>query len=274
MKTTQQKTIEQKTTQQKTTEQKTIQEKTTQKKHAWQKTPQQKTAQQKTTQQKTTQQKATLVCLRDVHSPVAEAYRTLRTNIQFSAICSELKALMVTSAGPGEGKTTTIANLAVAFAQTGLKVVLIDGDLRKPGVHRIFNIANLKGLSNILVDDAPFETVIQHIPGVNLDIITAGDVVPNHAELLASPQIQELVRQLRISYDMVLIDSPPILPVTDAQLLARYVDGVLLVVRSGTVAEKDIKKAKGLLDIVGARVIGTVLNKKKTGKKSYYDYYS
>ena len=223
---------------------------------------------------KTRQQITTLVCLHDVQSPVAEAYRTMRTNIQFSGICNELKTLMVTSAGPGEGKTTTIANLAVAFAQAGKKVVLMDGDLRKPALHRIFNLANVTGLSNLLVNGGSFETVIQHFSGVKLDIITAGDAVPNQAELLASPLIHELVRQLRNSYDLVLIDSPPILPVTDAQLLAGCVDGILLVVRSGTVAEEDLIKAKGLLDMVGARVIGTVLNKKKVGKKSYYDYYS
>ena len=223
---------------------------------------------------KTRQQKTKLVCLHDVRSPVAEAYRTMRTNIQFAGICNELRALMVTSAGPGEGKTTTIANLAVAFAEAGKKVVLLDGDLRKPALHRIFDLTNVRGLSNLLVDGDSFETVIQHLSGVKLDIITAGDAVPNQAELLASPLIQKLVRQLRNLYDLVLIDSPPILPVTDAQLLAGCVDGILLVVRSGTVSEEDLKKAKGLLELVGARVIGTVLNKKKVGEKSYYDYYS
>lgn len=219
-------------------------------------------------------QKTTLVCLHDTRSPVSEAYRTMRTNIQFSGICNDLKALMVTSAGPGEGKTTTIANLAIAFAQTGKRVVLMDGDMRRSAVHRIFNLPNVKGLSNLLIDGSSLESVIQHPAGVKLDIITAGNTVSNQAELLVSPLFPELIRQLKNSYDLVLSDSPPIIPVTDAQLLAGYMDGILFVVRSGTVAEEDLKKAKALLDMVGARVIGTVFNKKKVGEKSYYDYYS
>lgn len=216
---------------------------------------------------------AKLICLYDPQSPIAEAYRTLRTNIQYAGVNKELKSLMVTSAGPEEGKTTTIANLAVAVAQTDKKVLLIDGDLRKPNIHRSFQVSNRVGLTNLLIRQAQLDYVIQKMPGIELYLLTSGPVPPNPAELLGSQRMKELLEELKAQYDMVLIDTPPLLAVTDAQLLASYVDGVLLVLGSGKVLRDHAKKAKALLDHVGANVVGAVLNKKQMNSESYYYYY-
>lgn len=216
---------------------------------------------------------AKLICLYDPQSPIAEAYRTLRTNIQYAGVNKEIKSLMVTSAGPEEGKTTTIANLAVAVAQTDKKVLLIDGDLRKPNIHRSFQVSNRVGLTNLLIRQAQLDYVIQKMPGIELYLLTSGPVPPNPAELLGSQRMKELLEELKAQYDMVLIDTPPLLAVTDAQLLASYVDGVLLVLGSGKVLRDHAKKAKALLDHVGANVVGAVLNKKQMDSESYYYYY-
>lgn len=216
---------------------------------------------------------AKLICLYDPKSPIAEAYRTLRTNIQFASVNKEIKTLMVTSAGPGEGKTTTITNLAVAIAQAGKKVLLIDGDLRKPAVHKAFGLSNRTGLTNILSNQATVESAVQKLSEIELDIITAGPIPPNPAEFLGSRPMQQLLILVKDQYDMILIDTPPILPVTDGQVLSSYMDGVLLVLNAGKVARDHVIKAKALLDHVGANIIGTVLNNKKIDKDSYYNYY-
>ena len=214
-----------------------------------------------------------LICYSNPRSQVAEAYRTLRTNIHFSA--SNLKTMIVTSAEPGEGKTTTISNLAIVFAQSGKKVLLLDGDLRKPSVHRVFRLYNTTGLSDLLlgqIDDA--KEVIQRIDEVGVDVIPAGKNPDTPTELISSPRMRELLDWLTMRYDLVLIDTPPLLPVTDSQVFSTFVDGVLLVIRSGKARREHVKKAKSLLDHVGAKVIGVVLNGKKRGRedKAYYEY--
>lgn len=213
-----------------------------------------------------------LVCVHDPKSPSAEAYRTLRTNIQFASIDKQLQTLLVTSANAGEGKTTTITNLAVVMAQIKPRVLLMDGDLRKPTLHYRLPISNERGLSNVLIRQATFDEAVQEITEVGLHVITAGTSPPNPAELLNSACMQEVLQQAKARYDMVLIDTPPLLPVTDAQVLARYVDGVLLVISSGTALGEHVKKAKSLLDYVGATVIGTILNRTKhTANNAYYE---
>jgi protein-tyrosine kinase len=206
-------------------------------------------------------------------SPIAEAYRTLRTNIQFAGVSRNLHSLMVTSSGPGEGKSTTISNLAIVTAQAGKKVLLIDADLRKPTVHRTFSLSNRLGLTSLLIGQGERDEVVHHLEEYGIDVITSGPIPPNPAELLGSRSMKELLEVLKEQYDMVFIDSPPILAVTDAQLLATYVDGVLLVLSSGKVQREHAKKSKALLDHVGANVIGTVLNNKKINSESYYYYY-
>jgi len=215
-----------------------------------------------------------LVCFTDPKTPAAEAFRTLRTNIQFASYGEFQKSLMITSAEPGEGKTTTITNLAIVLAQSGLNLLLLDGDMRKPALHRVFRLNNEQGLSDLLCHRAGIEEVTQRISDIGIDVITAGPIPPSPAELISTPRMRVILEQLKERYDMVLIDTPPILPVTDSQLFATFVHGVLLVVRSGKVKLAHVKKAKSLLEHVGANLIGAVLNDKKVSKNSsyYYEY--
>lgn len=215
-----------------------------------------------------------LICYSDPKNPAAEAFRTLRTNIKFTSQGEHYKTLMITSAEPGEGKTTTITNLAIVLSQSGIRLILLDGDMRKPALHRVFRLDNERGLSDLLFNRAEIDEVIQRIPDIDIDVITAGPIPANPAELISSPQMQLILEQLQHRYDMVLIDAPPILPVTDSQLFATMVQGVLLVVRSGKVKMIHVKKAKMLLEHVGANLIGAVLNDKNVSKNKdyYYEY--
>ncbi|MEW9671337.1 CpsD/CapB family tyrosine-protein kinase [Ammoniphilus sp. 3BR4] len=206
-------------------------------------------------------------------SPVSEAYRTLRTNIEFSGIDRELKTVMVTSTGPSEGKSTTVANLAVVTAQTEKKTLLVDADLRKPTVHHTFDLNNRQGLTTYLAGQGTLESVIQksHVP--HLDIITAGPIPPNPAEMLGSKVMSRFIELVSEQYDQVLFDSPPVIAVTDAQVLASKLDGVILVIDSGTTNKDVAVKAKGQLENVKANILGVVLNNKKMQGDSYYYYY-
>ncbi len=207
-------------------------------------------------------------------SPITEAYRTLRTNIQFASIDRELKSIMVTSTGPGEGKSTTIANLAVVLAQSDKKTLLIDADLRKPTVHHTFELQNRKGLTTYLAGKDGLEQTVQKTEIANLDIMTSGPIPPNPAELLNSKAMTKFIEEVSLKYDQVLFDTPPVIAVTDAQILASKLDGVLLVVNSG-LTNKDIAlKAKQQLENVKANILGVVLNNKQMkGDGQYYYYY-
>jgi protein-tyrosine kinase len=211
-----------------------------------------------------------LVSLQDPKSPFAEAYRTLRTNIQFASFNKELKSLLITSSDPGEGKTTTIANLAIVMAQAGQRVLLIDADLRKPTLHLRFSVTNEAGLSHVLMKQITSKEAIQPVAIEGIHVMTSGRIPPNPSELLNSPQMKKLLELVKERYDMILIDTPPLLPVTDAQVLSRQVDGVLLVVSSGKVLAEHVKKAKNLLEHVGANIVGIILNNKKVSVSHYY----
>jgi len=215
----------------------------------------------------------TLVTHLDPRAPEAEAYRTLRTNLQFAALDRPLRRLMVTSTGPGEGKTTTIANLAVVFAQADKQVLLVDADLRKPALHHVFRFPNSVGLSSVLVGASTFEraAVPTEVPG--LTVLTAGPIPPNPAEMLGSKAMARFLEEVSAQYELVLIDAPPVLAVTDAQVLSRKVDGVLLVVASGQTKRELAQKAKGLLEAVQAPLLGVVLNRRKFDKREGYYYY-
>lgn len=213
-----------------------------------------------------------LFCLDAPYSVNAETYRTLRTNIRYSRMSRNIKSMLVTSALAGEGKTTTVANLAVVMAQADQKVLLIDGDLRKSSLHHLFTISNAVGLTNMLVEEMHIDDAIQSIPGLSLDVISSGPNPPMPAELLSSPGMSQLLSWGQQHYDIVLLDTPPLLPVTDALELAKRVEGVLLVLRSGKVLREHVEKSKKLLDHVGATLIGTVLNDKKIKKKETYYY--
>ena len=206
-------------------------------------------------------------------SPISEQYRTLRTNLEFSSVDNPLKSMLVTSSSPSEGKSMTTANLAVVYAQQGLKVLLIDADLRKPTVHYTFRLDNLRGLSNILVNEATIEETAYATGIGNLDVISSGPIPPNPSELLGSKRMEGLIQEASSSYDLIIFDTPPVLAVTDAQILGNVVDGTILVIRSGQTEYELAIKAKEALEPAKAKLLGTVLNdREKTSTTNYYYY--
>ena len=193
----------------------------------------------------------------------------LRTNVQFTCVDSRTKKIMITSAGPREGKSTTVANLAVSMAQAGKSVLIIDADLRNPTQHILFGLDNEEGLSVALVqEDCPIFIKETAVPGVM--VLTGGPIPPNPAELVGSKRMKRLIEEVSTQYDMILIDTPPIVAVTDAAILAQESDGVILVLAAGEVDKKYAQKAKDLLDKVGAKILGVVLNKVNMKTSEYY----
>ncbi|MCC5464136.1 CpsD/CapB family tyrosine-protein kinase [Pelosinus baikalensis] len=213
-----------------------------------------------------------LIVYEDAKSPIAEAYRTLRTNIQFSKTDGELKTIMFTSSGPGEGKSTTIANTAVALAQSGKKVILVDCDLRKPVQHKIFGKKN-RGVTNILVEEIETDRFIQETQVENLRLLTSGPIPPNPSELLGSAKMQELIKYLKTQADYVIIDAPPVIAVTDASVLASKVDGITLIINSGSVRPEMAQKAKDLLIKANGHLLGVILNRVEIEEEHAYYYY-
>ena len=213
-----------------------------------------------------------LIVHEDPKSPIAEAYRTLRTNLQFAKVNSELRTIMFTSSGPAEGKSTTIANVAVALAQSGRSIILVDCDLRKPVQHRIFGKRN-KGVTNILVDDSPAEAFLQDTEIDNLRILPSGPIPPNPSELLSSSKMVELFAELKELADIVLIDAPPTIAVTDAAVMAAKVDGIVLVIDSTSVRPEMAQKAKDLLVKANGHILGAILNRVEIEEEHAYYYY-
>ncbi len=214
-----------------------------------------------------------LITIENARSPISEQYRTLRTNILFSAVDQELTSIMVTSSGPAEGKSTTSANLAVVFAQQGKRVLLVDGDMRKPTVHYTFNLTNVKGLTNVLTKQATLESAVHSTETDNLSILTSGPIPPNPAELLGSTSMEELMEEMKHLFDLVIFDTPPVLAVTDAQVLSNKCDGSILVVSSGNTEVEAAQKAKELLVSSKGKLLGTVINRRKIKNGQYYYYY-
>ncbi|MFC3883396.1 CpsD/CapB family tyrosine-protein kinase [Bacillus songklensis] len=206
-------------------------------------------------------------------SPISEQYRTLRTNIQFSNVDGSLQSLMVTSSGPGEGKSTTVANLAVVFAQQGKKVLLVDADLRKPTVHYTFRLENHIGLTNVLTKQTPLLFAVHSTDIENLSVLTSGPIPPNPAELLASAAMKEILEEMYGEFDIILFDTPPVLAVTDAQILANLCDGSVLVIRSAGTVVDAAQKSKELLEAAQGKLLGVVLNQKQQEKGDYFYYY-
>ena len=204
-------------------------------------------------------------------SPISEEYRAIRTNIEFSIIDRELRTLICTSPNPSEGKSTTIANLAFAFAQQDKSVLLVDADLRKPTVHTRFHLRNHRGLTNVLVEKLNFEDVIMQAGNEKLWILTAGMKTPNPAELLGSNAMKEFIEVALNKFDLILFDTPPLLAVSDARILGNACDGTLLVVRSGSTKKEALVRSKELLDRAQVPIIGTVLNDLEiAGSNTYY----
>ncbi|WP_226036167.1 CpsD/CapB family tyrosine-protein kinase [Aquibacillus saliphilus] len=207
------------------------------------------------------------------HSPISEQYRTVRTNLQFSQVDGDLKTMLVTSAGPSEGKSSVTANLAIVFAQQGKKVLLIDADMRKPTLHYTFRVDNRSGLSNVLVGERALDESIVSSDVQDLDIMTCGPIPPNPSELLGSKAMEKMIRDASEQYDLIVFDTPPVLAVTDAPILANICDGVLMVVRSKQTENEAAQKARDLLKAAKAKLLGVVLNDVEQKKDNYYYYY-
>ncbi len=218
--------------------------------------------------------KSHLIAVREPRSPVVEAFRSLRTNIQFAGVDQPIRTLLVTSSGPSEGKSTIAANLAVVMAQAGLRVVLFDGDLRRPTVHKQFNQVNRSGLTDVLMRDPSQWSDITMVSGVpNLSLLLSGTLPPNPSEMLGSKRMRQLLDHLHQSNDVVIIDAPPLLPVTDALVMAPMTDGVILVIDYGGTRIGEARQGKTQLDQSGARLLGVVMNKIPTGRRGYSYYY-
>lgn len=205
-------------------------------------------------------------------SPISEQYRTIRTNLQFASVDDELKSILVTSSGPSEGKSSTVANIAIVFAQAGKKVLLIDADMRKPTLHYTFRLDNLKGLSSVLVGEKEIDESVTKSDVEGLDLLSCGPIPPNPSELLGSKAMERLIRDVSVYYDLIIFDTPPVLAVTDAQILANICDGTIMVTRSKQTDYESAQKAKDLLAPARAKLLGVVLNDKENKKGHYYYY--
>lgn len=216
-----------------------------------------------------------LISLTNPKSPVTEAFRTLRTNIQFSSIDEEIRTLVITSSTPTEGKSVVTNNMAAIMAQGDKKVLLIEGDLRKPRIHEHFKLSNHQGLTNILVGDKDLKDVVnRYAPLDNLYILTSGPIPPNPAEILGSKKMKDFLNKAKEDYDIILIDTPPIGLVTDSAVLSTICDALIYVVAVGQTEVDVVKHSKDLLDTVNANIIGVVLNKVPVDGRSYYKYYN
>ncbi len=220
-----------------------------------------------------------LVSRDEPSSPAAEAYRSLRTSIQFMGLDRKLQVLQITSPNASEGKTTTLANLAVALSQSGQTVAILSCDLRRPRIHEYFGLPNAVGFTSVLLGETPLSSALQRVPGVpRLVVLASGRLPPNPSELLTSRRTADLVGALRNQVDIILVDSPPVLPVTDAAVLSARVDGTLLIAMAGQTNTKEMTRALETLRNVDATVIGAVLNG-ATAESGYgygygYGYYA
>lgn len=201
-----------------------------------------------------------IITLTDPRSAAAEAYRTLRTNLEFASVDHQLRTLLVTSAAPTDGKSAAVANLAVAMADGDRRVILVDADLRKPAQHALFSLSNEKGFTNLFRDEDAFrQPPLQAIPNTSLQVLTSGPLPPIPGQLLASNKVADIMARLADMAEIVIFDAPPIVTVNDASLLAAKVDGVLLVVKAGGTKRDHVKAAKDRLEKVNARLVGAVL---------------
>lgn len=203
------------------------------------------------------------------NSRVAEQFRTIRTNIQFSMATKNLQTILFSSSGPYEGKSTICTNVASVFADQGKRVLVVDADMRLPSIAKIFHLNNKVGLSTLMTSKhLKVEEAIQHVEAVHFDVLPSGIVPPNPSELLDTERMDEIIDELKQQYDLILFDLPPIVSVTDAQIMATKVDGVILVIRKDIAEVEEVYKAKELLDLVNANVLGAVFN----GETNNYDY--
>ncbi|WP_291652611.1 CpsD/CapB family tyrosine-protein kinase [Clostridium sp.] len=210
-----------------------------------------------------------LIVEKNPKSVISESFRTLRTNLQYSSLDNQYKVIVITSPNQGEGKTTIASNLALTLAQEESKVVLIDCDLRKPSIHRRFKISNSTGLSDVLLDEEEF-VIASNQHEKNMTILTSGHIPPNPAEVLASDKMSKLLDCLRKKFDYIILDTPPLLFVTDPQILSIKADGTILVLRAGKTKKKEVKDSFELLRKVNVNIIGAVLNAVDNNENKYY----
>jgi capsular exopolysaccharide synthesis family protein len=214
-----------------------------------------------------------LITLTDPRSPASEAYRTLRTNLEFSSLDHPLHSLLVTSPAANVDKSQILANLAVIMAEGGRQVILVDADLRRPALHEIFGLANDKGLSDLIrADNDSIDLPLQATGVTSLQVITSGHLPQNPSILIGSPKMTELIATLTEQADLVLFDAPPVIAVTDAALLAAKVDGTVLVIRAGSTQRDHVVRARTLLEKVNARLVGAALTNASldSGVSGYY----
>lgn len=210
----------------------------------------------------------------DLKSPIVEAYRSLRTSIEYSNLDGKLKVILITSTQQNEGKSTVASNLAISFSRLpDKKILLIDGDLRNPSIHRIFKISNSNGMMSVLKGDKDLKSMVYSLND-KLDILTTGTIPPNPDEVLVTQKMKSFVEDIKQKYDYIFIDSPPIGIVSDASLLSQLSDGVIFVVSSGEVEIDFAKLAKEKLVNVDAKILGAVLNKYESHNDDYGYYYS
>jgi capsular exopolysaccharide synthesis family protein len=205
-------------------------------------------------------------------SEVAEAYRTIRTGIRFGITDASSRTLLVTSPSPGDGKTTVASNLAIAIAQTGKRVLLLDADCRRPMIHRVYGIPEEHGLASVLSGQSDLANAIHHSSTENLDILPCGPLPPNPAEMLNSEVFTTLLRDLSSQYDQVVVDSPPVAPVTDARILAAACDATVLVIRADKTSRRVAEHARDALASVGSAVLGVVVNDAPRGRSAGSNY--
>lgn len=213
-----------------------------------------------------------LITVLEPTSASAEAYRTLRTNLLYAAVDDPPKVVALTSTGPREGKSTTCANLAVALAQAGKRTLLLDCDLRRPVIHKIFGLLNTRGLVNILTGERNLSEVQQELPTSLLWVVTSGTLPPNPAELLGSRRFAEFLHQARQDFDYVLLDTPPLGAVSDPIILATQSDGTLLILDAQRTRKSAVRRSVRALKAVGANVIGTVMNNVEAFEDDYLGY--
>jgi capsular exopolysaccharide synthesis family protein len=218
---------------------------------------------------------STLITIKNPMSPVSESFRTLRTNIEYANVDNKIKTIIVTSSSASEGKSTIISNLAVVFAKTFKRVLIVDTDLRKPKVHRIFNLSNKTGITNLLIDyDKNIEKYVYRIKDQNnLFVLPCGTIPPNPSEMLGSKRMEMFINDVSKLFDLVLFDTPPVGIVTDAAVLASKVDATIMVISYDNVKMDFVRHAKSLLDNVDANIIGVVFNGVPTKGKGYKGEY-
>lgn len=217
---------------------------------------------------------AGLIVANNPKSVISEQFRTIRTNVQFSMVDEDLRTLVVTSAAPGAGKSTVAANLASTFASKEKRVLLVDTDLRKPTVHKLFKLRNTVGVTSLLANpDVALQEAVVPTAVDGLFVLPSGPVPPNPSELLGSKRMDALLEEMKKHFDLIIFDTPPLIAVTDAQVMASKVDGALFVIHTGVAKKEEALKAKELLELVGANVLGAVLNHVPQTEDNYYYYY-